>query len=131
MKEGFDIYQHKRQIEASLKKLEKSDLSKTNKDSILGFYRYCTMQGMSRARLIRYLLVLVQFSRIMEKDFINAEKSDIEILVAKIQEQDVAPWTKHTSKVMLKRFYKWLKGHDEEYPPEVKWIKPTIKKSEI
>jgi hypothetical protein len=29
--------------------------------------------------------------------------------------------------VILKRFYKWLKGNDEYYPPEVAWIKTTLK----
>jgi len=48
----------------------------------------------------------------------------------KIQEKDYSPWTKHQYKVILKRFYKWLKGNDEEYPPEVKWIKCVMKKTE-
>ncbi len=39
-----------------------------------------------------------------------------------------AEWTIYTYKTILKRFYKWLNGKDEEYPPEVKWIHPKMSK---
>lgn len=66
----------------------------------------------------------------LDKEFDRANKEDMERLVGIIQGFNASPWTKHLYKVMLKRFYKWLKGNDEEYPPEVKWIRPNIKKSE-
>lgn len=31
----------------------------------------------------------------------------------------------------MKRFYKWLKGNDEFYPPEVRWIKCRVKNDRI
>ena len=43
---------------------------------------------------------------------------------------DYSAWTKHDYKVCLKRFYKWLKGNDEVYPDEVKWIKTTLKRNQ-
>jgi len=59
--------------------------------------------------------------------FDAATKSDIEDLVFKIERSDYSPWTKRDYKVVLKRFYRWLKGNDEEYPEEIKWIKTTLK----
>lgn len=44
---------------------------------------------------------------------------------------DYSEWTKHDYKVTIKRFYKWLKGNDETYPEEVKWIKTTLKENQI
>lgn len=35
-------------------------------------------------------------------------------------------WTKHSYRVVIKRFWKWLSG-DENYPSEVKWIKASCK----
>ena len=48
-----------------------------------------------------------------------------------IEKKDYSAWTKHDYKVTIKRFYKWLKGNDETYPEEVKWIKTTLKKQDI
>jgi len=38
----------------------------------------------------------------------------------------MAEWTYQTYCVTVKKFYKWLRG-TEEYPPEVKWIKYSVK----
>ena len=48
-----------------------------------------------------------------------------------IEKRDYSAWTKHDYKVIIKRFYKWLKGNDETYPDEVKWIKTTLKKKDV
>jgi len=32
---------------------------------------------------------------------------------------------------VLKKFYKWLKGTEDEYPPEVKWMKTSPKSKDI
>ncbi|MEM5802945.1 MAG: tyrosine-type recombinase/integrase, partial [Candidatus Aenigmatarchaeota archaeon] len=37
-------------------------------------------------------------------------------------------FTKHDHKVIIRRFYKWLRN-SEDYPPEVKWIKAPRKKN--
>jgi hypothetical protein len=39
MKGGFDIYGHKEQIEAALRKLEKEKINATNRETIKRFYR--------------------------------------------------------------------------------------------
>jgi len=38
--------------------------------------------------------------------------------------------TKLDIKKFLKQFWKWLKGNNEDYPPEVRWIKARIGKDE-
>lgn len=45
----------------------------------------------------------------------------------KIEKKDYTDWTKHDYKMILKRFFKWLRGFDD-YPDEVKWIKVTVKR---
>jgi site-specific recombinase XerD/ribosomal protein S27AE len=103
-------------------------MNNKNRKLILDFYRYCMMQGLSRPRLLKYLGALEYFSKTLDKDFDKADRKDIENLVAVIQERNTTSWTKHGQKIMIKRFYKWLKGNDEEYPPEVKWLKSSRKK---
>jgi integrase len=45
-----------------------------------------------------------------------------------IENQDYTPHTKHDYKIVIKRFFKWLK-RSKNYPDEVEWIKSTIKKT--
>jgi len=59
------------------------------------------------------------------KSFGRATKLDIEQLVRRVETSGYSAWTKQNDKVVLKRFYRWLKGGDEEHPPEVRWIKTT------
>jgi len=131
MKEGADIYGYKKQLGDEIRKLGKlKDISEKNKNFILEFQRYGALQNLSLPRQIRYISILRIISRHLGKDFDVVNKKDIERLIGIIQGLDLSPWTKNTYKVMLKRFYKWLKGNDEEYPPEVKWIKSNVKRSD-
>ncbi|MEK6816136.1 MAG: hypothetical protein AABY09_00860, partial [Nanoarchaeota archaeon] len=106
-------------------------MSPANKDSIEKFIAHCQIMGLSDARIIRYYYAFKYFNIFFEKDFNAAAKEDIEAVVAKINSKETwSPTTKHDMRVMLKRFYKWLYGKDEEYPPEVKWIKTKIKRTD-
>jgi integrase len=71
------------------------------------------------------LLIIAKW---LGKDFEKATKEDMENFVMMLQSKGYSEWTKHDYKVVVKKFWKWLRGNDE-YPSEVKWIKTTIKKS--
>lgn len=47
--------------------------------------------------------------------------------MAKIESSQYAEWTKHDFKIAIKKFWKWLKNCEEGYPPEVRWVKATLK----
>ena len=128
MEEVIDIYDYERQLTAGLRLLRKEKISKRNKSLILKFQQYGILQNLSKPRIIRYLTTLRLLAGYLKKDFDKATKRDIEKLVKIIQERDSSVETKRLFKVMLKRFYKWLKGKDDEYPKQVKWIKCNIKK---
>jgi len=131
MKKEVDIYDYEKKFEQTLNNLVRSDISKRNKELIIRFKDKCIINGMSKPRIIKYLWVLRLFAKYMNKDFDKVSKEDIENLVSHIQQQELSVRTKCCYKVILKRFYKWLKGHDEEYPKEVKWIIGNIKRSEM
>ena len=56
--------------------------------------------------------------------FTALTKDDIISIVAKIERSKLSDWTKHDYLLTVKVFYRFLK-ESEEYPNEVKWIKPT------
>ena len=101
-------------------------ISRRNAELIEKFMEHCISIGLSKARVTRYAFALKKLAEFLGKDFDKATKEDIKELVVKIESSDYSPWTKQIFKVTLKRFYKWLKGGDREYPEEVKWIKTTL-----
>jgi len=69
-------------------------------------------------------------ARWLNKPFEDATKEDLLKLVQKIELSDYSDWTKHDYKAMLKIFYRWLRG-TEEYPEEVRWIRPGRRRKKI
>ncbi len=130
MGESIDIYGYNTLLDQGVRRIANADTSERNKELILKFKDYCLLQRMSKGRIIRYLNVLKHTSIALGKDFDKADRQDIEKLVAWINNRNLSTETAKLYKIMLRRFYKWLKGNDEEYPPEVKWIKAHIKLSE-
>jgi len=111
-----------------IENLRTSDISQNNKNAILGFYEYAKANGMSDARLGRYIDVLSQEAKALKKDFKDTTKEDIIALLSNIRNRGYKDWTVQTHIILLKRFYKWLKGKEEFYPEEVKWIRTKMPK---
>ena len=131
MKKAIDIYNYQKRLESAVKMGKESAISERNKQLILEFRDFASLDGLSQPRILRYLGVLKDWAKIMNVDFDKATKEDIIRAVRIIQENEkYRPWTKSTYKIMLKRFYRWLKK-GEEHPEEVKWIKTTLKRTEI
>lgn len=83
---------------------------------------------MSRIRMVKYVLMLCRIDSWMKhRDFKKATKVDVQALVGKIETAGYAAWTKHDYKVVIKRFWQWLHGADDDYPDHVRWIRTTIK----
>lgn len=125
----LDIHKINSKMEKALERIEKSEISKPDKEIILEFYEYGFTIGLGKKRILKYLYSLFKLSQWMEVPFDKAEKKDILKVVRKIEMKDYSEWTKKDYKIVIKRFYKWLNGNDEEYPDKVKWIKTTFRKN--
>jgi len=128
---GEQLYGYTGRLEDALAILKKAkDVSERNKKAILKFSNHCTAEGLSLARTVKYVYTLRTLAQILGKDFDEADKDDIEELMAKIErhERCYSEWTKKDFRVCIKKFYKWLKGTGDESPEEVRWIKTTIPK---
>jgi integrase len=66
---------------------------------------------------------------LQKRNFELADRKDLENVILqhgrqRVRGHELSDDTKSGFKIMTKRFYKWLKDpEDEEYPPEVKWIR--------
>jgi integrase len=81
---------------------------------------------LSTARVIKFLQGLIYIGKWLDKDFERATKKDIQNLLGEIERKNYSEWTKHDFKVIIKKFWRWMKDKDD-YPEEVKWIKTTVK----
>ncbi len=100
-------------------------MSERDRHLLVEFEKQLLSEGITAIRVAKYLDTLRRISGMLGKPFEEATVEDIKDLVYRVERSGYSPWTKHDYKVALKKFYKWLKGG--EYPPEVKWVKTTLK----
>ncbi|MEK6921502.1 MAG: tyrosine-type recombinase/integrase [Nanoarchaeota archaeon] len=125
------IHNYEKKYQSALQKVHEAAITPKNKELILRFVNDLMLEGISNPRQVRYLSTIKLLAELLQKDFDTATKEDIKQIVGMIlQRTDYSPWTKHTYKVMLRRFYKWLEG-TENYPERVAWISIRISKSEM
>ncbi|MFA5032783.1 MAG: tyrosine-type recombinase/integrase [bacterium] len=113
----------------AIERIKKSDISETNKETILKFCEDCSVKGLSKPRVLFYLNRLLSIGKMLGKDFAEAKKEDIKKLVQEVNNREHSENTKKDSRIAIKRFYQWLRGIEEKgvYPDEVKWIPTTLK----
>ncbi|MBU0496521.1 MAG: tyrosine-type recombinase/integrase [Candidatus Thermoplasmatota archaeon] len=133
------MYHEDTRLESSKKSLKNvPDISQQNKQIIFTFLDEITAKGLSVSRVLKYSYYLTRIVKIHNKDLSDATKADIvhilnEIERAKVRGgprigKPISDWGKHDFRVVVKRFYKWLREREgqhyslREYPTEVSWF---------
>jgi integrase/recombinase XerD len=99
-----------------------------NKGKIIEFIDYLIANDISPVRRLKYFYTLKTIYKNFKKTFTQANKRDIEEFVSWINTSTYEYWTKRDFKIIIKKFYKWLREEQGlnyskyEYPDEVKWI---------
>jgi len=123
-----------KKMESALVRIKNIKILPENKKHILKFIDQISAEGLTQTRQIKYLYMLGKIAKMLEKDFSKVKKEDIVRLCSKINNSDLKEWTKHDYKIVIKRFFKWLREDEgqeldkRQYPNEVKWITITMKK---
>lgn len=123
-----DIYNTKQRLESVPNKIKCSNISDSNKQKLAEFTHHCLADSVGKNKVSRYLYDLYNITLWLDRDFEKAEKGDIERVLFKLQETNYSEWTKRGHKVIIRKFYKWLRN-SRVYPDEVDWIKTTIKEN--
>jgi integrase/recombinase XerD len=126
----FNIYHYEDRVNAILRDIENSSqICRENKLAIQRFHSNCLAEGLTNARISKLLHHVRRIAILLNKNFAEASKDDIAQVVREIETNPAwAPATKHDYKVILKKFYKSMRGTGE-FPDEVKWIRPNFKKN--
>lgn len=130
----MDIHKYESAMKKELEKIKNDDgIAEEDKNAILRYYRELLAKGISFGRIVKYLHTLRRLCKMLGKPFYQATKEDFIELVSQIERNPKwKEWTKHDFKVVLRRYYRWLKGLNENdpFPEEVRWIKISIKNAD-
>jgi hypothetical protein len=103
-----DIYDYPKRLEQSIRRLEKRDIPKENKEAILKFKQYLVFRNYSLPRIIKYIEILSTVSTIVGKPFSKYGEKEISIMLERLQTKGVAEWTKITYNTIVKTFSYFL-----------------------
>lgn len=123
-----ELYNYPKRLESALDKLKNEKICKQNKDEILSFSKVKLAKGSTSGRVAKVVYCLRCLAKWLNKPFRQATKDDLIALVGDIESN--AHYSKHTKydfKVVLKMYYKWLEGDDENFPPKITWLKKDMK----
>jgi integrase/recombinase XerD len=119
-----DIHHYDHRLTAALANLESDkNVLDANRRKIKQFLEYMRAEGLSTPRQVRYTYVLRKLSSLLGKEFRRTTKTDMIRVISELEKQDTAYDTKLSEKQCIKRFYKWLRNAEDDYPVEVKWIR--------
>ena len=131
----IDIYGIDKIFEQALKRLKtKTDLTEEDKTRISQFVDHLFAKNMTKLRVVKYICHLTVVARIAGKPLGSIDRKDMEKIIGQINTANYADNTKHDYKVAIRKYFQWLRGCDEElgeFPEEVRWIKPSYKKSRL
>lgn len=123
------IHDHQRAYNFFRARLERMQLPEETKKAVLDFDLVMAAGGNSVSRRVKYLDVLPRMASTLGVPLRDLTKQDLMRYITDLDAKGLSVWTTHDYRVIIKRFWKWLKGNDEEYPSEVKWIKTGIPRS--
>ncbi len=129
--DGIKLYNYDRIIFRTFALMQK-DLSQNNFQIMKKFDRVLVNESLSDARRSKILGTLLSLSRMLKKDWNEANKEDIEELVynfnKKFSKEGQETNTTSDHKKILKNFYRWLKFDSRDQksvgdPTETSWIR--------
>jgi site-specific recombinase XerD len=124
------IYDTEKKLKSKIRSMQRSDeISQKEKSLLLKFCDDCYSEGLSDHRVLFYLDKLTTLAKWSEEELHKLDKEKIKALVRKIERSNYSEWTKANYKIAIKKFYRWLRG-GEEQPEEVRWIKTTTKNND-
>ena len=127
MKGKDDIHNFEKRLKRRIELITTSkNIVEENKKILIEYYHNCIAEGITLARIDKCLFHLYRIACMLGKPFIECNREDITRVVENIERKNYSEWTKHDYKVILKKFFKWLRK-TEDYPEEVKWIRTTCR----
>jgi len=107
------------------------ELGSRNSAVCRAFIGFLLASGLSHARACAYIDTFLTFGRRVRKNFEDVSREDVEGFFKWLKENGYRDGTISSMAAKLKRFYKWLLGDDDHYPPQVSWLKANSVKNKL
>jgi len=119
-----DIHNLERRYRRVIKRVGEAEIDQGNKEKMLAFHDYLISENIGFSKTERYLLDLLKFDKLLGKQFETADEQDIRRVISVINQAQYSEHTKRGFKLIVRRFYRFLRGCDKDdpHPPEVKWM---------
>ncbi len=120
----MDIHNLKVRYQRALARFKDSPVSTKNKDTILRFHNFLLSENIGYSKIERYFYDLIKLDKLLGKEFESANEEDIRRIISEINKTDLSEHTKRGFKLIVRRFYRFVRGcnKDDPHPPEVKWM---------
>lgn len=121
------IHNFEKVYDQTIARIERSEeFSEKNKSLVRKFISQLQLEGVGKAKAIRYLGDMFTLNRLLKKDFDLATKDDLKRVIGEIQ--SYSHWkeeTKNSFKIMVRKLFRAVYDIDEKgvYPEQVKFIK--------
>ncbi len=129
------IYEYDKIFQQAIRRLQNNkDVSHQDKTAILQLIYHLIVKGVSKQRSVKYINHLIVICRKAGRPLETLDRKGVEEIVAKLNLSDYKEHTKHDYKIILKKYFQWIRKCDEEvheYPIEVKWIRTRFKKQRL
>ncbi|MEM4408864.1 MAG: tyrosine-type recombinase/integrase [Candidatus Caldarchaeum sp.] len=121
-----DVHGYTKKLTNLKERVNSASVDASTRRYLLRFEQHCALKGISIARREKCLSTLLQVYKFLGKPLAKANKRDIIKFIEHLQQSSLSEWTKRDYKVILKIFYRFIRGMEGSgrYPPEVEWI-PT------
>lgn len=130
-----ETYDYDKIFEQTMRRLQNAtDVSAEDKTSIMQLVEHLLVKGISKQRSVKYVNHLIVVARLAGCPLQNLDRKGVESVVAKLNLKNYKDHTLHDYKIILKKYFQWLRKCDEElheYPEEVRWIKANFKKKRL
>jgi site-specific recombinase XerD len=121
--------------EKNLKRSKRAIQKLPNADVALRFLDHMSALGLSAGRVSKYAAKLAVLLRRIDKDLKELSRDDVEQVVAWINSQPHKEWTKHDSKLVLRKIVQYAKqgscSKGTPLPAEVSWISLVVKEKDF
>jgi site-specific recombinase XerD len=118
-------------LNKALSRIEKDrSISLHNKQLIKSFLDSLLAEDITPSRIQKYVYTLIRLAKLLNKSLDKVTELDIQQLVANLNSNEFSEWTKHDYKVIIKRFYNWLK-REKKIKIDLSWLKVTVKNNRI
>ena len=131
---SLDIHRYEQKWAYAERQIRDSEINQRNKDLILGFRDACLVKNVcGRVRLIRVQGCLLLYARMLNKDFDQVTRQDVEGLIGRLvtAQPPYSSQTLGTYKSILKNFVIWVVQPDQfptKNPPAiVAWITAHVR----